>query len=223
MTAPEDVRSIPNYTFLDAARIAGASAGCVRRWVGSVWQLEHPRRHGPWRASYYDVVSSFVVAFLRHRYRYSLHKVRQIYRIGQRHFGIHNIFLHRRLMHDGKYFFLDLPEGLCTVDLRLQYTAKEMVHQHLQHVGYDSDGWVDAFYPLGDRPGSAEILVSPSVEYGFPILRRTKIRTSALTSYYLAGDSPEYIMDQFEITRREFNLALRFELGDAAASIPTGP
>ena len=219
MTAPEDFRSIANYTFIDAARIAGASAGCVRRWVGYVWELEHPQRRGPWRASYYDIVSSFAVALLRHEYQYSLQKVRQIYRIGQQHFGIHNIFLHRDLMHDGQYFFLDLPEGLCTVDPMLQYTAKEAVRQHLQHVAYDSEGWVDAFYPLGDRPDAAEILVSPTVEYGFPVLRRSKIRTSALTSYYLAGDSPEYIMDQFEISEHELNLALRFELGEPATDI----
>lgn len=221
MVAPTDERSVAVYTLTGAAKLAGTSPRCVGRWMGSVWSGEvYGGATGRWRASYYDTVAAFIVQGLRRVHGYSLQKIRRIQERG-RGMGYRDILLHKDLMHDcfGK-FYIDTDRGMCDLDGSEQYSARGVVRSFLVRVSYDEEGWTNGFYPtVVGKSNLKHVFVSPRVAFGSPVIKGTRIRTSSLAAYYLAGDDPEYIMNQFGVTRNELLQALWLEIGDEATKV----
>ena len=210
MTAPKDARSIPNYTYLAAAKIVGVTANALRRWQ-QVWSDD--LQEGAWKTSYYDLASSFVVMVLRKR-GFSMQQIRMAYRVGQEYCSVDNVFLHRWLRHDGRTLMLRRPDKdhAVTLDRRVQIESVPLIDPYLQRVWFDDVGWAEGLSPILDNELRCdEVVVSPRIGYGLPALKRSGINTSTLASYYMAGDSKQDIMDNFGITGKELDQAILFE------------
>ena len=124
-------------------------------------------------------------------------------------------------MHDcfGK-FYIDTDRGIADLDGSDQYSAREVVRSFLVRVTYDDEGWTNGFYPtVGEASTLRHIFVSPGVAFGNPVIKGTRIRTSSLAAYCLAGDDPEYIMKQFGVTKDALMQALWLEIGNEATKV----
>ena len=214
MTRPDDIRNIANYTYSSVAGLIGTYGANVCRWL-KLWGDRS--RFGTWKCSYYDLSASLVVKSLR-REGFSLHKIRVAYRMGLSH-GINNVLLHKHLCHDRQtlLFRKDAGSDRCyRLDRSGIIEVRDLIDSFLKPVHFDPEGWTYKLHPCTNDQVYDRIIVDPEIGFGYPVIKGTRISTSALASYYNAGDSKQSIVNNFNLNPEALDQALAFERAAAA-------
>lgn len=221
MTRPDDIRNLANYTYADAARLIGTYGANLCRWIkmwGDRSQL------GTWKCSYYDLSAALVVKFLRNQ-GFSLRQIRRAYEVGRTHRGINNVLLHKHLCHDGKVLLFkkeDDSEECYRLDRSEIIEINDLIDPFLERVYFDGAGWTHKLHPCTEMHPRTEtltyfhVIVDPTIGFGYPVVRGTRLSTSALASYYIAGNSKQDIAEHFNLNPEALDQALAFEDATAA-------
>ena len=210
MTRPDDIRSLANYTYTDAARLIGTYGANLCRWL-KVWGDRS--QLGTWKCSYYDLSAALVVRLLRD-YGFSLQQIRRAYEVGRTHRGINNVLLHKHLCHDGRVLLFKMKDGskeCYRLDRSEIIEINDLIDPFLKRVHFDPEGWTHKLHPCTNKRTYDHIIVDPRVGFGYPVVRGTRLSTSALASYYVAGDSKQDITEHFNLSPEALDQALAFE------------
>ena len=138
--------------------------------------------------------------------------IRRAIGIAQALYGVERPLVTMRFMHDGKDIFigeLEKTAGSRYVNLsRHGQIAWEHIRDVLRDLDYDDDV-AARWWPAGHE---TPIVIDPRVSFGRPYVASKGISTDAIRSRFLARESIDDIVDDFDLTAQEVEAALRFEL-----------
>lgn len=214
----------PTYTSSEAARYAGFSAQSVARWrAGYTYATQRgPRRSDPLTGgqahgllTFNELLEIAVVAAAR-RGNVPMKSIRRAIGVAREVYGVDRPLVTMRFMHDGKDLFtreLEQAGESRYVNLsRHGQIAWEHIRDVLRDIDFEEDVAV-RWWPGGrDTP----IVIDPRVSFGRPYVKGKGISTDAIRSRFLARESIDDIVDDFDLTEQEVEAALRFELPAAA-------
>ncbi len=118
-----------------------------------------------------------------------------------------------RLAHDGKSIFrdiahrIDAPQWVRVRDGQLLLPS--VVDDHLQYLEWASDGYPIRLRLRSYQQAKADVILDPRFGYGKPVFERTKVRTKDVMRQFLAGERPEDIAADYDLTEAEVLAAIR--------------
>ena len=219
-----DAAERPTYTSSEAARYAGFSAQSVARWRAG---YTYPTQQGPRRSealtggqehgllTFNELLEVAVVAAAR-RGDVPMKSIRRAIGSAREVYGVDRPLVTMRFMHDGKDIFTrELEQAGETRYVNLSrhgQIAWEYIRDVLRDMDFEEDVAV-RWWPGGrDTP----IIIDPRISFGRPYVARKGISTDAIRSRFLARESIDDIVDDFDLTEQEVEAALKFELPAAA-------
>lgn len=217
----------PSYSVAEAGRLAGLTAGRVRRWLrgyeysyGNAIRDQPPVLQGsgiedPY-ASFLDLVDLlFVKRFLDHglslqKVRRALDEAREI--LGTKHFARQTFFT------DGGTIFLQLQKGAlkeggdAILELMSggQWVIAPVIRELARQIDFESpEGLASRWYPLGrNRP----VVLDPMVSIGAPSIAGRGVKTINIHDLYVAEDERlEPVRAWWGLTDAEIQAAVDFE------------
>lgn len=219
-----DAAERPTYTPAEAARYAGFSTQSVARWRAGYTYLtqQGPRRSDPLTGgqthgllTFNELLEVAVVAAAR-RGNVPMKSIRRAIGVAREVYGVDRPVVTMRFMHDGKDLFtreLEQAGESRYVNLsRHGQIAWRHIREVLRDIDFEDDVAV-RWWPSGrDTP----IVIDPQVSFGRPYVKGKGISTDAIRGRFLARESIDDIVDDFDLTEQEVEAALRFELPAAA-------
>jgi uncharacterized protein (DUF433 family) len=118
-----------------------------------------------------------------------------------------------RLAHDGKSIFrdvahrVDAPQWIRVRDG--QMLLPSVVDDHLNYIEWASDGYPIRLRLRSYQQVNADVILDPRFGYGKPVFERTKVRTKDVMRQFLAGERPEDIAEDYDLTEDEVLAAIR--------------
>ncbi|MGH4020534.1 MAG: DUF433 domain-containing protein [Pseudonocardiaceae bacterium] len=118
-----------------------------------------------------------------------------------------------RLAHDGKSIFrdvahrVDVPQWMRVRDG--QMLLPSVVDDHLHYLEWASDGYPIRLRLRSYKQARADVILDPRFGYGKPVFERTKVRTKDVMRQFLAGERPEDIAEDYDLTEDEVLAAIR--------------
>lgn len=163
--------------------------------------------------SFQDLISMRVIALLRAN-GVSFKRIYIAERWLREYTGARRPFATEVLWTASRQIFTDSRGVLIAASLGGQYPFNELVEQHLVPVAgltFDGRGLADSWRP------SEAILIKPTVQYGAPCIRGTRIPTRTLWDMHQGGDPVEFIASVYRLEEEQVEEALQWEIRLAAA------
>jgi uncharacterized protein (DUF433 family) len=213
---------LPRYSYAEADHLAKVSRGTAKRWLyGYEYRREGGRRlrppvtprdaHGA-GVSFIDLVEIVAIGQLKAQ-GFPLGQIRRIVEACQRFFNDERPLVTRRFRTSGIEVFVSHDGNLLEVGRRRGEIAwRVFLEPFLKNLDYEED-WAIRWWPLGhDQP----IVVDPEYGFGLPVIARSGVRTEIVLERFKAGDLPDRIAEDFNVTPVDVQRALQFELDRAA-------
>jgi uncharacterized protein (DUF433 family) len=116
--------------------------------------------------------------------------------------------LSREFHTDGKDIFVKLIENTVNLSRRGQYALKPIMDEYLLRIERD-----DAFKPKKLYPAKQQnkiVAMIPTVSSGRPVIDGTGIPVASIWNRYRAGDSVEFIADDYDIAETQVEGAISY-------------
>lgn len=220
-----ELTGIGLYTPQQAARLSGATALEVRRWLFG-YKTKSKFMPPLWNAQVADLsvkVIGFrdlmelrmVAAFVRKGV--PLRIIRSALENARAMFGSEYPLTSQRFLTDGETIYHEAveAEGRDLTDLqRRQIVFPEVVRPSLYDgVEFSSDGKALRWYPMNDK----SVIVDPELSFGRPSLSNYGVPTDIIALAVKAENSIKAVAAQFEIPETDVEAAVRFENEPLAA------
>lgn len=214
----------PLYSFAEADRIIRVSPGTSRRWLKGYsfwWGGEHhkmppvtPGIGEPEAVAFVDLMEVAAVSELRKR-RFSFKRIRQINAYCRLYLQEPRPLVTQKFKVVGQDIFLDADfDILVDVGREAGMLAwREVLEPFLEDVEYENE-LARRWWPLGKK---RMVVVDPDYGFGLPVVEGTGVRTEIIAERYRAGDSIDEIAYDFDVTPKQINDALRWEMPKKAA------
>lgn len=127
-----------------------------------------------------------------------------------------------RLAHDGRSVFrdmarrIDAPQWVRVRDGQL--LLPKVVDDHLTYLEWAPDGFPVRLRLRSYRQANANVILDPRFGYGKPVFERTKVRPKDVMRQFLAGEKPEDIASDYDLTEDEVLAAIRVLSGHRDAA-----
>lgn len=219
-------RTGPMYSIGTAARLAGVHPITVRRWLygdESPERRMHPVFGKRERVEEEKVAVSFlqlveirVVSRFRSK-KVTLERLRRAHKFARERFGIEYPFARFSLKTDGIHVLRQFEESepgssLLALDLEGQLTLPGDVLQTLETFEFEQD-LAARWFPAGkDVP----IVVDPRFGAGMPTISKRRLAIDTIYKRWAAGQSIQFIAEDFRLQSSVVEAALRFAKGYAA-------
>ncbi|MGM9487423.1 DUF433 domain-containing protein [Ideonella sp. YS5] len=230
MDTPDALIGTGLYPLRQAARLVGADARNVRRWLrGYSWKSRDGRSSsGPlWHLQYEDdedLGGERVLGFqdlleLRTVAKFigqgvSLRVIRATIDTASEFLGRYPL-QSKRFLTDGKRIFLEAVERSGEdprlMDIRRrQFVFDAVIRPSLfEGIDYDSHGRAQRWFPV---PKARIIVLDPQVQFGEPIVAASGVPTDTLYAAYLAeGKDRSRVAKLYRVTPQAVNAAVLFE------------
>ncbi|MEX2534468.1 MAG: DUF433 domain-containing protein [Trueperaceae bacterium] len=225
-----DIRELPTYTIGEASRYARIPAATLRTWVlGRTYATLNGTELSPpiiqpadpveKLLSFHNLIEAHVLRSLRTKHGVSLTAVRNALSYAEEEFGIERLLLRKELQTAVGDLFLERYGELVNLSKKGQLAMKVLLKQYLLRIERDFAHLPQRFFPVVDAMPAAQqplIVIDPQISFGQPHVGRTRIRTSAIIDRLEAGESIEYLAEDFGLSVPEVEGALLFETAMAA-------
>src|SRR5215216_849256 len=227
MLASDEQKSVnrPRYSFAEADRIARVTRGTSSRWLTGYeyWYSFEERRMSPpvtpgqglkRAVSFVDLMEVAAIGKLREK-GFSLRRIRQINEYCMLALQKLRPLVTETFKVRGRDIFVDASQGVL---LNVGYEAgmqawEEVLDPFLDTVEYENE-LVRRWWPLGKDVG---VLVDPDYGFGLPVIEGTGVRTEIIAERKRAGDSANEIAYDFDVTPKQIQDALLWEMPKQAA------
>ncbi|MBU0679423.1 MAG: DUF433 domain-containing protein [Verrucomicrobia bacterium] len=229
-TNTDDIRYQPLYNLSELAGYTRVNPNTLRTWA-----LGRPRDGGGRYApvikvadrrrqdmfSFINLIEVHVLVALRKSHSVSLPKIRSAVRWLSREMNTKHPLAELRIETDGLDLFIRHFGKLVSASELGQVVIREVVEKFLRRVDRDEQGLPTFFYPFTheslDSETPKEVVISPSVAFGRPVVRGTRIGTSMVFERYTAGESLPDIAEDYNLELQPVEEALRCEIERRAA------
>lgn len=164
----------------------------------------------PIRFSFFNLIEARLIAVLRaggmslQRIRKALHHASEVMEIDR-------LLITERFKTDGKNIFiknaLSKEHGDIYEDATLRRGQREW-GPIIEHTFKDIDYRYSIAEQLWPAGRNVHIIINPMVEFGYPVLEKTGIPASAIADRVVAGDSEEFVADDFGVGLEDVKEAL---------------
>jgi len=223
-TTPPEHLTRRLYSYADADRIAGVSRGTSKRWIeGYAHSLPDGRKIvlppiTPGRditgdgVSFSDLVEIVAIGGFKNL-GFSVRTVRKIVESCQEQFNVRHPLSVMEFKSNGRDVFVKDGSTLRDVLKRKAQPAwDEILGPFLETLDY-RDSFAYRWWPLGkNRP----IVIDPEYGYGLPVVAGSGVRTEIIIERLRAGDLPEDIAYDFNVSHEEVDSAIQYEVQRAA-------
>jgi len=209
----------PLYSFAEADRIAGVTPNTSRRWLKgySFWYDGEQRNMPPVTSttetkdavSFVDLMEVAAIGKLRKK-GFSFKRIRKVNATARFYLQANRPLVTERFKVTGRDIFVDAGFGIL---LDVGYGAgmqawDEVLDPFLDTVEYEEE-IVRRWWPLGK---DVSVLVDPNYGFGLPVVEGTGVRTDIIAERHRAGDSTDEIAYDFDVSPKQINDALRWEM-----------
>lgn len=214
----------PLYSFAEADRIVRVSSGTSRRWLkgryfwygGERREMEPvtPMSDTKEAVTFVDLMEVATIGQLRKR-NFSLKRIRQINAYCRLYLKEPRPLVTQKFKVAGQDIFLDVDfDVLVEVGREAGMLAwREVLEPFLEDVEYENE-LVRRWWPLGREH---MVVVDPDYGFGLPVVEGTGVRTEIIAERHRAGDSTKEIAYDFDVTPKQIDDALRWEMPKKAA------
>lgn len=214
----------PLYSFAEADRIVRVTPGTSRRWLKGYhfWYGEQRHEMPPVTpdlgeqesVAFVDLMEVATVSALRKR-RFSFKRIRQINAYCRLYLQEPRPLVTQKFKVAGQDIFLDADfDVLVDVGREAGMLAwREVLEPFLENVEYENE-LARRWWPLGRE---RTVVVDPDHGFGLPVVEGTGVRTEIIAERHRAGDSTDEIAYDFDVTPKQINDALRWEMPKQAA------
>ena len=227
MTTPSDIRYQPLYSITEAARYIHANSQALRTWliVGGASSLqpvlEPATQTAADKLSFVNLIEAHMLVALRTTHKVSMQKIRSATSWLKEETGSAHPLAECWIETDGMDVFVEHLGQLINANERGQVFIRGVMELFLHRIERDSSGIPVLFYPF--TRGLAEkcpkdIVMTPEVLFGRPVIKDTRVSTQILVERFLAGDSLRVIAGDYELKPSLVEEAVRCELDHLKAA-----
>ena len=219
---PEDIRYAPSYTIAEAARYVRLPPATLRSWVSGRGYLTKSgkSRFQPLFAvgkglsplSFINLVEAHVLAAIRRTHQVPMHKIRSAIHWLEREFDSKHPLAEVRIKTDGLDLFVERLGNILSASEHGQIVIRSVLERFLKRVEHDSSGMPSLFYPFtreSDIECPTTIVINPSVGFGRPVIKGTRIGTNIISERYMAGESVQGLANDYNVQIPQIEEAIR--------------
>lgn len=224
-----DPRTLPSYSFADAARFIGASPATLRSWFkGRTYPTKSGRRRSqrllqsaaPDALSFLNLVQAHVLQGIRLRYHIPMHRVRTALRYLAETVGNLDMLATREFFHDGEHLLLKLEGTLISLSERGQTVSADILGHYLRRIEYAADGLATRLRPVAQRQGQLyeprHIVIDPRLAFGKPCIDRLGVKADVVAERFIGGETIEELSADYGAEPAEIEDAIRWATRRAA-------
>lgn len=221
-----DLRNIPVYPLVDAARYLRIPVDTLRAWVrGRSYQTKQGKRFSDplielpsknaQSLSFTNLVEAHVLRAIRVEHGVPLAQIRiALNFIGDELGYVHPLVRGDFLKTDGRSIYVEHFGKLLDASKRGQIAIRETLEIYLTRIEVDKQGVASRLYPFL-HPKQADdpkvIVIDPRIAFGKPVIVGTKIPTAMLASRFKAGETVDELAEDYDCDRNHINLAIEYE------------
>jgi uncharacterized protein (DUF433 family) len=225
-----DPRDIPAYSILQAAHHLRIPRSTLRMWVqpqrrrfASGHQIIEPLIELPTLEpplfSFRNLVEVHILDALRYQHRISLRMIRGAINNLRQKTGSKHPLVDWDFQTDGKRLLIE-ELGELVDAVSNQIVMRQVLEVYLQRVELDRMGGIARLFPFitKSRPEKMEkepkvVVIDPLISFGRPVLAQQGIPTEVIYDRWLAGDSIDFLADDYGCLKAEIKAAIRYEEG----------
>lgn len=218
-----DPRDIPTYSISDAARYLHIPAGTIRSWtVGRHYKITKGsnffkplipiRDLKPKLLSFTNLIEVHVLRAIRKHHEIDLDKVRDALDFIEEEFQVSRPLAGERFRTDGVDLFIERYGSLVNASKRGQTEMKDALNAHLERIEPDDTGLAIKLYPFTrshEEDNPRFVVMDSRIAFGRLVIAGTGIATRVLAERYQAGDSIDYLADDYDCDRLAIEEAIR--------------
>jgi uncharacterized protein (DUF433 family) len=217
-----DPRALARYSYSEAARATGVPASTVAAWVrgmgygvkgGKGYFKPVIERPVEGRLSFFNLIEVHVLRSLRTKHAVKIQHVRDAAAIAEKQYDIQRLLLSEQLRFAAGELFLESYGRIVQLSRAEQLVLQGVLNSQLERIDFGEGGLPLDFSPLErvTPTGRKLILVSPSISFGRPIVRRLGVTTRVIADRINAGEAPDDVCEDYGLERDELTEALAYE------------
>ena len=232
MMKTDDIRYAPLYRIPEVAAYTRGNLSTLRTWVLG---REHANRDGgrylpvihvehcaqPDGLSFINLIEAHVLVALRQTHRIPLPKIRDAALWLRKELASEHPLAELQIETDGFNLFVRHLNQIISASEKGQVVIRNVMERYLQRIERDAQGVPTSFYPFTTRDVTGntprDIVINPSIAFGRPVVRGTRIATSAICERYAAGEGLLDIAKDYDLEMTIVEEALRSEFNRQAA------
>ena len=171
--------------------------------------------------SFVNLVEAHVLVALRRTHRVRMSKIKAAVDWLKKYTGKEHPLAELQVETDGLRVFIRHLGEILSASEQGQVYIREVVESFLRRVERDQRGVPIMFYPFTqqsfDSQSPMDVVIDPTIGFGRPIVKGTRISTSIIFERYTAGESLCDIATDYDLELRPVEEALRCEIEQKAA------
>ena len=220
------------YRISEVAGYTRGNVSTLRTWVlGRISPIDQTRRYSAVIKaanrrhqeclSFVNLVEAHVLVALRRTHRVPMSKIRAAVAWLKKQTGKEYPLAELGVETDGLEVFVRHLGEIVSASEQGQVHIREVVEKFLHRIERDRRGVPVMFYPFTyenfDSGCPKDVVIDPTVGFGRPIVKGTRISTSMIFERYTAGESLCDIASDYDLELRPVEEALRCEIEQKAA------
>jgi len=228
----DDIRYAPLYRIPEVAMYTRGNVSTLRTWVmgrpqtnkgGRKYQpvikVQQPSRTDA--MSFINLIETHVLVALRRTHQVSLPKIRDAVLWLRRETGLEHPLAELPIETDGSDIFFRHMNQIISASEKGQVVFRDVMERYLRRIERDANGLPVNFFPFTVSDplidSRTDIVMNPSVAFGRPVIRGTRIATTAIFERYKAGESLSDLSKDYDLGMRLIEEALRCAIDQQAA------
>ena len=216
---------LPLYLVSEAARYLKLPVTTVRNWV--IGRPQHAARGtggfsplikmadpGDGLLSFNNLAELHIISSIREEHGVKLKELRKAIKFLEDTFGSDRPLLSQKMLTDGKDLFVERYGNLVSISQAGQMAMKAVLAQYLARIEWNSAGIPVRLFPITrDKVENSPRFVSidPKIRFGKPCIARTRIPTAIIAERHNAGESVEFLADDYGRKPEEIREAICYE------------
>jgi uncharacterized protein (DUF433 family) len=222
----QDPRELPNYGLPEAARYLRVPPSTLRAWALGMGTGFKPLftlpRKAPPTMSFFNLVEAHVLGAIRQYV--PMNKIRSALHYVEKDLGVKRPLINEVFQTDGVDLFVERSEKLLNASKPGQVAMRVMLKEYLERIEFDPSGLASRLYPFTREHGTSApapadpkaVVFDPRIGFGRLVIAGTGISTSAVAERFVAGDTIDDLVRDFQVDRRRVEEAIRCESLQAA-------
>ena len=219
-SAVKDERYLPLYSLAEVSRYARVQSGTLRSWTrsrdGGILVPAELDTVAP--LSFINLVESHVLLALRRIHRVPMQRIRTAVEWLRRTYETEHPLAELDLETDGYDLFVRELGYPVSASRRGQGAIPQILSRFLQRIERDPGRIPMRFYPLTYETSPKAIVMDPTVVYGRPVIKGTRVTTLMVFERYSGGESLHDIASDYDLDMAAIEEALRCEIDQRAAA-----
>ena len=193
-------------------------------WKTSIPIIILPEKEYP-LLSFTNLVEAHILDAIRRVHKIPLQTVRKALDYLEAHFSSKHPLVEKRFETDGLDLFVREYDKLIAISKEGQLAIKNVLKLYLRRIEWDPSGLPIRLYPFTRKRHLEKqklehvveeepklIVIDPSISFGRPILKGTRIPTEIIAERYKAGESIGELAHDYKRENYEIEEAIRCEL-----------